>query len=143
MLGLGRWIAEKWTPGTLYLDEWASLLDLSVFILVAIVLTIFLVYRFWFYRWWKVSSWRAISRPRYTWFVAISSVSFLHVLGIMLVSFSILTGYSLSAFVGTLFVSLLEGLCGMVLFLLLSLVSYPSRGKYFPFLSYRIRRSKG
>jgi hypothetical protein len=143
MLGLGRWIAEKWTPGTLYLDEWASLLDVSLLILVAIVLAIFLVYRFWFYRWWKVSSWQTISRPRYTWFVAISSVWILHVLGIMLVSFSILTGYSLSAFVGTLFVSLLEGLCGMVFFLLLSLVSYPSRGKYFPFLSYKIRRSKG
>jgi len=140
IFGIGEWLAERlWTPGNIILEEWASLIDISLIIILPLILVFtFAVYLGFYYRSVKLQSWDRVFSLRRPWVISIIAVLITQIFFCFIVALGIFSSLSLPALVGTLSLSFFEGIIGMFIYWVLSFFIYPDRGKFFPFLSSKI-----
>ena len=138
MITPGEWIAEQWMPSDLIFNEWVDFINLSIFVLPLLATACsFLAYRFFAYKLIRVESWNAIYDLRYPWFWGLASVPVINVIFTLTCFYFALSQSNLGALLQAILLSLIGGGAGMLIYWVLSFLSYPARGKYFSPLKWR------
>lgn len=136
MLAAGEWLVDWSIPQGLVFDEWANFLKVSPVLLFMVAIAIFLSYRFLAHRFVHITTWDTVYNLRRPWLLGLLTVPVVYFVVTLLISFIALSGYSLGALIGVFFVWFFTAPFGMIIYWLLSLWSYPARGKYFAFLKW-------
>jgi hypothetical protein len=140
IIGIGQWIANKWLPSGVDLEQWANFIDISLLLMLVVVVVIFIWYTSSYHRSRKIYHPDDIFLQRKPWVNTLWCVFIIHGALAIIFGLFLISEKSPPSIVAIIIFAALEGGFGVLLYWFISLIFHlPARAKYVPYLKYRGR----